>query len=270
MLRSVFFISALLTSCLYAEKDKQVLGIIFDCDGTLVDTEELHFLSWQEAFAKEGISLTKEQYYPFSGHSGMYVVKKIYDQANDTLAMKIYADKKNIYKKLCQKKVPSIERTVTLVRELGRRKDELRIKLAVASAAPKKEILMHLKNLNILPLFDAVVSGSEDINHYFIDSEGVNKPKPYIYLYTVKLLGLEASQCIAFEDSYAGVTSATTAGLITFAVPNRYTEQQDFSQAIDIIDPSIEISVEELLQKIDQFLLKKEFSLKEDLISFER
>ena len=267
-----FFLGILIlfTPLLYAKKEIPMIGVIFDCDGTLVNSEGLHFLSWQEAFSKEGVIITEEQYYPFSGHSGIYVAQKLYQGASIALATKIYLDKKRIYRGLCKQEIDPIERTVSFVRQLAERKQELGIKLAVASAAPKKEILNHLKNLGLLSVFDEVVSGSDDLHAHYRDPEGINKPKPYIYLHAAKLLGLEPSQCIAFEDSHTGVISAATAGLITFAVPNIYTQEHDFSRAMFVIDPSTAIDMEDFFQKIEGLFVKKDPVLVEDLISFEK
>lgn len=268
----IFFLGIIIlcTPLLHAEKDNQMMGIVFDCDGTLVNTEGFHFLSWQQAFAKEGILITEEQYYPFSGHSGVYVVQKICQGADIDLATRIYADKKKIYKELCKQDIDPIERTIVFIRELVERKQELGLKLAVASAAPKKEILNHLKNLDLLDIFDEVVSGSDDLHAHYKDPEGINKPKPYIYLHVAKLLGLDPSQCVAFEDSHTGVISAVTAGLVTFAVPNIYTQQHDFSRAMFTIDPSTEIHIDDFFQKIDGIFVKKQDSFIDNLVSFEK
>ena len=113
----------------------------------------------------------------------------------------------------------------------------------------KKEILINLKDHEIIDAFDVVVSGQDDLSHY-LDPEGVNKPKPYIYLHAAKLLGLEPSECVAFEDSYTGLLAASKAGLITFAVPNTFTREQDFSLATFKIEPHEEINMEEFFQKL--------------------
>lgn len=69
--------------------------------------------------------------------------------------------------------------------------------------------------------FDVIVSVA-DLAEY-TDLEGINKPKPYIYLQTAKLLGLHPEQCAAIEDSRTGISSAVNAGCISVAVRNAYT-----------------------------------------------
>ena len=64
-----------------------------------------------------------------------------------------------------------------------------------------------------------------------MDLEGKNKPKPYIYLEAAQRLHVSPQHCLVFEDTEAGVMAASSAGMITIAVPNRFTSSQDFSRA---------------------------------------
>jgi HAD superfamily hydrolase (TIGR01509 family) len=233
-----------------------MIGIIFDCDGTLIDSELAHFLSWQKALQKRGNVLTEEEYYLFPGNSGAYISQKLHERTLVDSPFAIRADKNETYLQLHREGIPPIERTVKFVRQLYEQKERLGIKLAVASAAHKAEILLNIEHLGLRDHFDAIVSGADDLSHYD-DPEGVNKPKPYIYLHTAKLLGLEPSQCIAFEDSNSGVLAATRAGMITFAVPNAFTKRQDFSQANFVIDPSVDIDFDEFFQKISCMIMNR-------------
>lgn len=229
--------------------EPMVIGMIFDCDGTLIDSEYAHFLSWRSALNGLGFVLTEEEYFPLAGHSGDYVAQRLCEMAQVGSVEAIFQAKRDAYRALYIDEVVPIERTLHLVRQLSEHREQLCIKLAVASAAPKKEILRHLHHLGLSEVFDVVVSGKDDLAHY-ADPEGVNKPKPYIYLHAAKLLGLEPSRCVAFEDSGPGVLSAVRAGLTTFAVPNAFTKAHDFSRATYVIEPSVEIPLEELFQKI--------------------
>lgn len=227
-----------------------MLGIIFDCDGTLIDSESAHFLSWQKAVHKRGSLFTKEEYFPLAGNTSAYISNKLHEKTKSDSPEALKNDKKDYYLELHHQGISPIERTVSLVRKLSQKKEELGIKLAVASAASKDEILINLRRLGLLHVFDAVVSGVDDLMEYS-DPEGVNKPKPYIYLHAAKLLGLAPSQCVAFEDSATGVLAAVRAGMTTFAVPNEFTKFQDFSHATHVIDSSTQIELDDLFQKLN-------------------
>lgn len=233
-------------------KEFLMIGIIFDCDGTLVDSEHTHFLSWQHALAKRGAHLSEREYEGYVGKSCASAAQSMHEKVGVDSAEAIVEDKQKSFHELQRKGISPIERTVRFVRALAQEKKRLGLKMGVASAARKEEILFHLKQQDLLSVFDVVVSGKDDLSEYS-DPEGVNKPKPYIYLHAVKLLGLDPSKCAAFEDSESGVISASTAGLITFAVPNAYTKRHDFSRASFILEPSREITVPEFL-KMTRFL----------------
>ncbi len=121
--------------------------------------------------------------------------------------------------------------------------------MGVASAALKVEIESHLANLGIRDLFEVVLSGYDDLEGYS-DPDGVNKPKPYIYLHAAKLLRVHPTRCIAIEDSYTGVTSAVAAGCITVAVPNHFTKHHDLSRATVRIDTLVNLTVERFLEMV--------------------
>ncbi len=233
-----------------------MLGIIFDCDGTLIDSEELHFLSWNEALGKRGVALTREEYFSLSGQSGIYISQKLYKMHALDSAEGIFQDKKISYHALQKKGIPPIERMVRFVRQLVQKKEELGIKMGIASAATKQEILVNLDQLELTEAFEAIVSGADDLAGYS-DPEGVNKPKPYIYLHAAKGLGIQPAECVAFEDSAPGVLAAVRAGLITFAVPNAHTKYQDFSSATYCIGEQDEIDVDEFFRKVRLGLVKK-------------
>lgn len=230
-----------------------IKAIIFDCDGTLVDSEHSHYLSWHHALSKWNIPFAEADYSTHVGKTGKVISENLCEQFQLDSSERLLKDKKVIYDDIMKNKaVPSIERTLRFVHDLIKRKESLSLKLGVASAAPKEEILLNLNFLGITEKFDVIVSGKDDLDSYH-DEEGVNKPKPYVYLHAAKLLEVDPQECIAFEDSTSGVIAATEAGMFTVAVPNRFTKHHDFSLAHLIIEQSQEIVLENLLHKSHQF-----------------
>ena len=102
---------------------------------------------------------------------------------------------------------------------------------------------MNLKHIGLEHAFDFIVSGSDDLESY-IDDQGKNKPKPYIYLEASKRLNIPPEHCLVFEDSEAGIEAATTAGMIAIAIPNWMTKEQNFSKANRVINSISESPVE--------------------------
>lgn len=131
---------------------------------------------------------------------------------------------------------------VELARYLSQNKNILGIKLGLASSASRNEIFFNLKQIGLEQVFDIIISGVDDLNSY-VDLEGKNKPKPFIYLEASKRLNISPERCIVFEDTAAGIEAASKAGMITIAVPNWITKKQDFSKANRIIYSISELSI---------------------------
>jgi HAD superfamily hydrolase (TIGR01509 family) len=158
-------------------------------------------------------------------------------------------DKYEFFEKMLSKGIPPISSSIDFLHHLAQEKHKYEIKLAVASGARKKEILTNLRNLGIESYFDVIISGHDDLNEYE-DLDGTNKPKPYIYLKAAKLLCVSPENCMAIEDSYAGLTSAVTAGCITIAIPNEYTQYHDLSSADIKLESFIGLSFKDILNKL--------------------
>lgn len=205
-------------------------AVIFDCDGVLVDTEYLKFLAWKEAFEAIGISFTIEEYMPVIGHSSKNILCMLKEMKKMELSEEVIEVKNARYRMLQKRGVPAIDGMVSFARSLADRKQDLGIKLGLASSAPKEEILQNLEQIGLQHSFDLVISGSDDLDAYH-DPEGKNKPKPYIYLEAAKRLKVDPCKCLVFEDTSAGVEAAALAGMIVIAVPNQFTIHQDFSKA---------------------------------------
>lgn len=227
-----------------------MIGIVFDCDGTLIDSEAAHWKSWHLALRDQGRVLTEQDYPNYSGQSGPYIAGKLCEHHELDSPEALLNEKQRHFKQLQREGIPPIERTVKFVRQLAEQKAALGLKLGVASAAHREELLISLKNLGIFHVFDAIVSGHDDLTDYH-DPEGVNKPKPYIYLHVAKLLGLMPSQCVAFEDTGPGVQSAVSAGFLTFAVPNAFTKTHDFSKADFVIPSHQELELDDFFKKTE-------------------
>lgn len=225
-------------------------AIIFDCDGVLVNTEYLKFLSWQEALDMQNIPFSIEEYMPLVGHSSNNILKMIKDAKKMDLPNEIIELKNIKYKQLQKCGVPPIQEMVDFALLLFEHKQQLGIQLALASSAPKEQILINLKQVGLENVFDLIISGSDDLKAY-IDLEGTNKPKPYIYIEAAKWLNILPQLCLVFEDTKAGIDAAASAGMIAIAVPNQFTLTHDFSKAYYVIASYQEFSSLDILTKLN-------------------
>jgi beta-phosphoglucomutase len=228
----------------------EIKAIIFDCDGTLVDSENAHYLAWKYALQKQGSDLTVEEYYSHVGYPSETNARLFAQKLGTNSANQIIRDKKSAYFKLLKKGLPPVSATIDFFHRLVKEKEKFSFKLGLASAAGKEEVQLHLKHLGITHLFDIILAGPDDLSEYR-DPEGVNKPKPYIFLHAAKILNLHPSQCVVIEDSSLGIAAGSSAGCFTIAVPHRYSYKQDFSRADVIIRSFDGVSVDGFFQMLN-------------------
>jgi beta-phosphoglucomutase len=226
---------------------KSIKAIIFDCDGTLVDSENAHYLSWCYALQQHGQDMREEDYPLYVGRSSSLIAQQLSEEIPASSAAQIQKNKRFYYHELAHKGLPPIEPTVEFLRQLLSEKEGLGIKVGVCSAAKKSEILLHLEHLGVADQMDVVLSGSDDLGE-FVDPEGVNKPKPYIYLLAMKKLHVSPAECVVIEDSAAGVRAAVDAGCYAIAVPNAYTRTHDLSHANLRLNSFAGLSVNKFLE----------------------
>jgi len=225
-----------------------IKAIIFDCDGILVDTEELKFQAWKKKLETRGIILAPERYQSLIGHTGLSILNQIEEEHRVSLDPKIVDEKNELYWALQKNGVKSIAPMITVVNWARTKEDKKELLLGVATSASRNEVLFNLNYLQINDVFDLVLSGKEDLTKYQ-NPLGVNKPHPYIYLEMSLQLGLQSHECLVFEDSEAGVCAAKKAGCFVIAIPTKWTVQQNFSEADLIIYPS---SSEKIIENIER------------------
>jgi len=227
-------------------------AVIFDCDGVLVDTEDLHFFALQQTLEKHGVSIEREEYLPLVGHSGKYILKTISERRNVQFPDDMLDQMRACYRAMQIKGVPLFNDAISFAKLLATKKQELNIVLGLASSSTRAAIMVNLEHAGLTDIFDVIVSGCDDLGKY-VDPEGTNKPKPYIYQEAARLLGVEPSQCVVFEDSNVGLTAAVSAGMTVIARPNIHTSKNDFSKVTRVIRSFDEISVNDVMEFLPTF-----------------
>lgn len=210
------------------EKDN-IKAILFDLDGTLVDSEPLHFEAHRRALAQHGIKITKEDYIQ-NGVSGGQ--RSFYEMMQIIYATPIDIDavrklKKEIYGDL----IGEIKLFEGVKEVLENLKEKYR--LAIVSTTHMDYIRRTLKQVGIEEYFETFSSAKELER---------GKPFPDVYFDSLKKLGLAPCECIAVEDSRNGVEAAKNAGIRCIAIPNEFTRQQDFSKADVVVSNIKELS----------------------------
>lgn len=187
-----------------------VRGVLFDMDGVVIDTEKLFTRFWMEGAQALGYPMTREQALQLRslGRSlGQSKMESFFGPGVSYAAIRekrIEFMEAHIAAHGVEEK-PGIRQLLALLKEQS-------IPCAITSSSAIPVIRRHLGSLGLLEGFTALCSGVDVPN---------GKPAPDIYLRGAAVLGLKPEECLAIEDSPAGVESAWRAGCMTVIVPDQ-------------------------------------------------
>lgn len=214
-------------------KISQIKGVIFDLDGLLIDSEELHYLAWVKVLKPLGLNFSKKENFNYAGKQIDITAGELLEKYNLNVAKEklVKQRRKIIIKYLKDKDVKLMPYAQGAVKFFAKKNGT---KLGLASGSVKEMIILKLKKAGLYNFFSIIVAG-DDIKR--------GKPYPDIYLFATEKLKLKPNACLAFEDTQYGVESAKSAGLFCFAVPNKYSRKQNFSKA-DKVFPNLKEVIE--------------------------
>jgi beta-phosphoglucomutase-like phosphatase (HAD superfamily) len=174
-------------------------ALIFDCDGTLVDTPAVYARAWQTAFAEAGQDMEPAWYHERAGMSE-YVLLDAFEKMRD-----VKLDRQHVVQVMRQSALQGMEQVteISLVADIARRFRGLK-PMAVASGGPEIVVMSSLRATGLHPLFDTIVT---------IDAVENAKPAPDLFLEAATRLGVDPAGCLVFEDSPQGVDAAQAAGM---------------------------------------------------------
>lgn len=208
-----------------------IKAVIFDLDGVLVTTDELHYQAWRQLADEEGITgFTREDNLRQRGVSRMasleVVLEKTDKEYSDEEKLALAERKNNIY----VESLANLDKSAVLdgVFEFIAFFKEKNIKTAVGSASKNTPLI--LEKTGLAGLFDAVSCG--------LDTQK-SKPDPEVFLIAADRLGVPYENCLVIEDSDAGVQAAKAGGMLALAVGAAKENVQADYHAENLSDMSI-------------------------------
>ena len=218
-------------------------AVIFDFDGIIVDTEPLHYKAFQEVLVPLGFGYAWEEYLRhYIGFDDRDAFREAFRAGNkmiDAEELKSLIERKAAaFNRIIASGVKPYPGVVELIRSI-----QGDLPLGLCSGALSGDINPILKQLGITDAFDAMVTA---------DEVAASKPDPESYLLAVERLaavfpdkGISAGNCLAVEDTPAGIVSATGAGLKVLAVANSYPEER-LTGAFRVVDSLVGIDCQGL------------------------
>lgn len=190
----------------YSEKPlpMEIKACLFDLDGVLVDTAVYHFKAWRKLANKLGFDFTEAQNEQLKGISRVESLNKILDwgkvDKTEEEKQQLATEKNEWYVAMISKMTPAevLPGTVdflTAIKKAG-------YKIALGSASKNSALI--LERTQIAHFFEEIVDGN---------LVSKSKPDPEVFLKGAKLLGMQSSECVVFEDAVAGVEAAKRAGM---------------------------------------------------------
>jgi beta-phosphoglucomutase len=179
---------------------------IWDVDGTLVDTAELHFRAWEAVCRELGRPFTRADFAATFGRRNPEIIHYLFgNRFDEPQVAAIGEHKEELYRQAAREGVQPLPGVVPLLQGLQR----AGFHQAIGSSAPPANLDLILSLLGVASYFDALVSG-EDTQR--------GKPDPQVFQLAADRLGVAARKCVVLEDAVAGVEAARAAGMKCIAV----------------------------------------------------
>ncbi len=185
-----------------------IQAVLYDMDGTLLDTEKLHKMAWTAAAEKRGVTIGPEFYQGAMGRNLKRVfalLQELYPNIGDTKTL--YEEKEELCRAWMEEHgvpvLPGAHETIGHLASRGLRQ-------CVCTSTSRDSAARTLAAAGLLPKLDALVCG-DDIER--------SKPDPQIFLRGAEKLGLPIGACAVVEDAPAGVEAGLASGARVFVVP---------------------------------------------------
>ncbi|HVF82797.1 MAG TPA: HAD family hydrolase [Sphingomicrobium sp.] len=208
-------------------------AILFDIDGTLVDSNDFHILAWQEVFRAAGHEFDRAQIHQNIGKGSDNLVPSLLPGVSEADAEQLGDAHGRIFKEKYFDRL----RPFPGARDLIARCKEVGYTVVLASSATAEELDHHLEVLQAGKLVDAFTSA---------DDVGCSKPCPDIFATACSKAGVAPDEAIVIGDTPFDIEAAAKAGIRTIAVRSGGFDDQDLSGAMAVFD-----DVAELLQRFD-------------------
>lgn len=208
-------------------------AVLFDHDGTLVESEYVHLAHWNQVLQPYGVALTERQYQEhYAGiptdANAVDLVQRVGVQEDPV----VLARRKNQTTEAYLQSdsfplMPGVRESIAQLQAAG-------LRMGVVTGARTYAIAATLRSHQMASHFETVVS-ADDVTH--------SKPAPDCYLLALQRMGLSARDAVAFEDTEHGVAAAVAAGVACVAIPTSMSADHDFSAATVVL-PHMQAAVQ--------------------------
>lgn len=184
-------------------------AILFDLDGTIVNTDPIHYIAWKEMLRSYSMEIDENFYKSrISGRLNPEILQDILPQLSPEDGVKFADEKEALFRQLA----PNLKPLAGFSQIIEWTKTH-QLKRALVTNAPRLNVQFMLEILGIKEAFHTIVIAGEDIP---------GKPEPAPYLVALNNLGIQATDAIALEDSPSGIRSAVSAHIRTIGITSTH------------------------------------------------
>ncbi|ASA22521.1 HAD family hydrolase [Paenibacillus donghaensis] len=194
-----------------------IKGIIFDFDGTIIDTETAWYTAFNEAYGAHGVDLTLEQYSTCIGTS-LHSFNP-YEYLMTDLNLPIDKQEFRTAVQLRHSKLMELETMRSGIQYYLDSARTAGLKIGLATSSSTEWVEKYLDQLGIREYFDCIRTSDHVVNV---------KPDPELYIQALSCLGLKPEEAVAIEDSPNGSKAAAAAGMHCVVIPNEITSFLEF------------------------------------------
>jgi beta-phosphoglucomutase len=209
----------------------QDYGVLWDMDGTLVDTAELHFEAWRVVCEELGRPFSRADFSATFGRRNPEIIHHLFgDRFDDAKIAAIGDHKEELYRGAARRNgIEPLPGVRALLEGLHRES----IAQAIGSSAPRANLDLILELLGVRHFFAALV-GMEDTQR--------GKPDPQVFLVAAERVGVPPRRCLVLEDAVAGVEAARNGGMKCIAVRfvGHHSAESLTAAGADLVVPTLE------------------------------
>jgi HAD superfamily hydrolase (TIGR01509 family) len=179
-------------------------AFLFDCDGTIVDSMPLHWISWSQALAEWNCTFAEDVFYAWGGMPVSEIIATLNKEQGLDMPVALVAQRKE---ELYLEHLPQLQAVPEVLEQIHLHHGQ--IPFAVVSGSTRDSVIASLDVLHLLDRFDTLVCAGDYQR---------GKPDPEPFLMAAERLGIAPGDCLVFEDTDMGIQSATAAGMASVKI----------------------------------------------------
>ncbi len=177
---------------------------LFDCDGTIADSMQLHYFAWSQALSEWNCAFEEDLFYAWGGKPPSEIIDLLNKRNALDMPVQVVAERKE---QLYYASLPQLKAITEVLEHIEA--EEGRIRYAVVSGSTRDSVVASLTTLGLLSKFEVIVCQGDYVN---------SKPHPEPFLIAASRLGVRPEHCLVFEDSDLGIEAAKVAGMASVKI----------------------------------------------------